>query len=203
MRSPPAPWWIEPPQIRFGDIPGNCSRTSRQLALTDTRRGRYIRVMAYSFLVFDFGANEDLAQQARQRLEGWKQAFRLDRKLLLKFDRSSPPEEVEAKGEATGETKGAKKSKKAEKAEKAEKVEKEEKAEAERIELLVRLDFSDHEKLSHHRWLERIPAETPFKDAQPRIVRQGEADFDAISKRFDELTEVRRYSRRANAPLGG
>ncbi len=177
-----------------------CERLTKyppQLALTDALRGRYIRVMAYSFLVFDFGANEELAQQARQRLEGWKQAFRLDRKLLLKFDRSSPPEGVEAKGEATDETKNGKKSKKAEKAEKAEK------GEAERIQLLVRLDFSDHEKLSHHRWLERVPAETPFKDAQPKIVRQGEADFDAISKRFDELTEVRRYSRRANAPLGG
>jgi hypothetical protein len=162
--------------------------------------------MAHSYLVFDFGTDEELAQQARQRLEGWKQAFRLDRKLLLKFDRSSPSEEVEAKGEAIDETKGAKKSKKAEKAEKVEKVEKAEKgekAEAERIQLLVRLDFSDHEKLSHHRWLERIPAEAPFKDAQPRIIRPGEADFDAISKRFDELTEVRRYSRRAKAPLGG
>ncbi len=156
--------------------------------------------MAHSFLVFDFGTDEELAQQARQRLEGWKQAFRLDRKLLMKFERSSPPGGVDAKGEATGETEGAKKSKKGEKADKAEQGEK---AEAERIQLLVRLDFSDHEKLSHHRWLERIPTETPFKDAQPRIVRQGEADFDAISKRFDELTEVRRYSRGANAPLGG
>ena len=171
--------------------------------MTDAHRGRYIRVMAYSFVVFDFGANEELAQQARQRLEGWKQAFRLDRKLLLKFDRRSSPEGVEAKGEATGETKGAKKSKEAEKAEKVEKAEKGEKAETEKIQLLVRLDFSDHEKLSHHRWLERIPTETPFKDAQPKIVRQGEADFDAISKRFDELTEGRRYSRGTNAPLGG
>src|SRR5437879_13023057 len=40
-----------------------------------------------------------------------------------------------------------------------------------RIRLIVRLDFSDHERLSHHRWLERIPTEEPFKDASPQIVR--------------------------------
>jgi hypothetical protein len=153
------------------------------------RRGRYIRVMAHSYLLFDFGTDEELAQQARQRLEGWKQAFRLDRKLLLKFERSAPPESVEPKGEA----KGGKKSKKAEKAEKQE---------AERIQLLVRLDFSDHEKLSHTRWLDRIPSEAPFKDAAPKIIRQGDADFDAFAKRFDELTDARRHSRGESAPLG-
>jgi hypothetical protein len=43
--------------------------------------------MAHSFLVFDFGTNEEAAQQARHRVDRWKQAFRLDKKLLLKFDR--------------------------------------------------------------------------------------------------------------------
>ena len=163
--------------------------------MTDVRRGRYIRVMAHSFLVFEFGANEELAQQARQRLEGWKQAFRLDRKLLLKFDRSSPPGEVEAKGEAIGETKGAKKSKKAEKAEKVEKAEKGEKAEAEKIQLLVRLDFSDHEKLSHQHWLERIPSEDPFKAAKPKIVRSSDPEFAAIAEQFDSLDRAQRSER--------
>ena len=38
--------------------------------------------MHNSFLIFDFGADENAAQQARRRLDGWKQAFRLDKKLL-------------------------------------------------------------------------------------------------------------------------
>ncbi len=156
------------------------------LVLTEARPGRYTRLMAHSYLLFDFGTNEELAQQARQRLEGWRQAFRLDRKLLLKFDRITPPEDNEAKGEK----KDGKKSKKAER------------EEAERIQLLVRLDFSDHEKLSHTRWLERIPSEAPFKDAEPKVIRQNDAGFDAIKKRFDELTDARKHVRGESAPLG-
>ena len=43
--------------------------------------------MAQSYLIFDFGTNEEAAQQARHKLEGWKQAFRLNKKLQLKFER--------------------------------------------------------------------------------------------------------------------
>ena len=43
--------------------------------------------MAHSFLIFDFGNNEESAQQARHRIEGWKQGFRLDKKLQVKFER--------------------------------------------------------------------------------------------------------------------
>ncbi len=109
--------------------------------------------MPQSYLIFDFGANEQAAQQARHRIEGWKQAFRLDKKMQLKFERSEP----------------------------------EKKNGGERVRLLVRLDFSDHERLSHHRWLERIPAEEPFKDASPQVVRNGEADFDRTAELFDAL----------------
>src|SRR5574337_258533 len=109
--------------------------------------------MAQSYLIFDFGANEQAAQQARRRIEGWKQAFRLDKKVQLKFERSEPEK-----------TNGG-----------------------ERIRLIVRLDFSDHERLSHHRWLERIPGETPFKDAASQIVRHGEAEFDKTAELFDSL----------------
>jgi len=128
-----------------------------------------MRVMAQSFMLFDFGADEESAQQARHKLEGWKQAFRLDRKLMVKFDRGNMMEPDEAQG--------AKESKKKTTA-----------AGNERIRVLVRLDFSDHEKLSHSRWLERIPTEAPFKDAQPKVVRQGEAEFGDTSKLFDDLT---------------
>ena len=43
--------------------------------------------MPQTFLVFDFGTNEEAAQQARHRLEGWRQAFRLGDKLKFKFER--------------------------------------------------------------------------------------------------------------------
>ncbi len=110
--------------------------------------------MAQSYLIFDFAANEEAAQQARHRIEGWKQAFRLGAKLQLKFERKEP----------------------------------EKKNGPERIRLIVRLDFSEHERLTHHRWLERIPSEAPFKDAAPQVVRLGEADFERTAELFDSLT---------------
>jgi hypothetical protein len=54
--------------------------------------------MAHTYMLFDFGADEDKAQQARHKLEGWKQAYRLDKKLQVKFDRG------EALGPQTAET---------------------------------------------------------------------------------------------------
>src|ERR1700675_1247302 len=49
-----------------------------------------IHSMSYSFLVFDFGGSEDVAQQARHRIDGWKQGFRLDKKIQVKFERKEP-----------------------------------------------------------------------------------------------------------------
>lgn len=119
--------------------------------------------MAQSYLIFDFGSDEAAAQQARHRIESWKQAFRLDKKILLKFDRqeASDPDGGKAK--------------------------KKEEPAASRVRLLVRLDFSDHEKLSHQRWLERIPAEDPFKATRPEVVRSGEAAFEKTAELFDSL----------------
>ena len=62
-----------------------CHRTV--FGLTHGASPANIKCMAHSFLVFDFGGNEDAAQQARHRIDGWKQGFRLDKKLQLKFDR--------------------------------------------------------------------------------------------------------------------
>ena len=53
--------------------------------------------------------------------------------------------------------------------------------------LMVRLDFSDHEKLSHQRWLDRIPTEAPFKDTPTKVISAGDADFTRAEKRFDVL----------------
>src|SRR5277367_2282326 len=66
--------------------------------------------MAHTYLLFDFGTDEEKAQLARQKLERWKQAFRLDKKLQYKLER---PED-EAK-DAAGDADEAAETPKAEK----------------------------------------------------------------------------------------
>jgi hypothetical protein len=147
--------------------------------------------MAHSFLIFDFGNDEETAQEARHRIEGWKQGFRLDKKLQVKFERSEPEAKPDAtpteppkaaKSATKGKAKpgGKSKSKKGSDADDS-------KGDPAQIRLIVRLDFSDHEKLSHQRWIERIPTEEPFKSAHPRIFRGGEPEFKATSDLFDSL----------------
>lgn len=150
--------------------------------------------MAHSFLIFDFGNNEEAAQQARHRIEGWKQGFRLDKKLQVKFERKEPevkadatpaePPKAAAKSAAQGKGKPGGKSKSKKHADSDTKPAQNDPAE---IRLIVRLDFSDHEKLSHQRWIERIPTEEPFKGANPRIFRVGEPEFKTTSDLFDSL----------------
>jgi hypothetical protein len=149
--------------------------------------------MAHSFLIFDFGGNEDAAQQARHRIDGWKQGFRLDKKLQVKFERKEPEgKPVEA---PTAQAKAAKsgskgKAKTAAKSKTGDEPSSKSNSAADgsgRIRLIVRLDFSDHEKLSHQRWIERIPVEEPFKTANPQIIRAGEPEFKATSELFDAL----------------
>ncbi|HTV59003.1 MAG TPA: hypothetical protein VMJ93_09020 [Verrucomicrobiae bacterium] len=131
--------------------------------------------MAQTFLIFDFGADEEAAQKARHKVEGWKQGFRLGNKMLLKFDREGSaekkdaPEEIPAKGKKKASAK------------------KEEPASNGNVKLLIRLDFSDHEKLSHHRWVERIPAEEPFKSVKAEIVRPADETFEKTAGQFDSL----------------
>ena len=147
--------------------------------------------MAHSFLVFDFGNDEETAQEARHRIEGWKQGFRLDKKLQVKFERKEPEAKPDAtpaeppkaaKSATKGKAKpgGKSKSKKGSDADDS-------KGDPAQIRLIVRLDFSDHEKLSYQRWIERIPTEEPFKSAHPRIFRGGEPEFKATSDLFDSL----------------
>jgi len=132
--------------------------------------------MAHSYLIFDFGSNEEAAQQARHRVEGWIQGFRLGKKLLVKFDRGD--EETNGGGDA-GESDAAGKPAASGKDAKLDK---------HAIVVMVRLDFSDHEKLSHQRWLERIPSDELFRDAHPKIIRQGDAEFASASERFEALS---------------
>jgi hypothetical protein len=125
--------------------------------------------MPQTYLVFDFGVNEDAAQQARHRLDAWKQGFRLGNKVQFKLERqdSEPAEKPESLGKGT-------------------KKEKEPESNG-RVRLIVRLDFSNHEKHLFQQWLQRIPAEEPFKSAKPEAVHHGAPSFEKTSELFDNL----------------
>jgi hypothetical protein len=138
--------------------------------------------MARAFLLFDFGTDEDAAQKARHRIEAWKQAFRLGNKVQFKVERqlsdaaSNSPEshdrEPKSKHGAIKQEHKAVKS---------------DTGTAERIRLVVRLDFSAHEKNLFQTWLERIPSEEPFKSAKSESVHHAAANFVQVSDLFDSL----------------
>jgi hypothetical protein len=154
--------------------------------------------MAHSYIRFDFGTDEEKAQQARHKLDGWKQAFRLDKKLQYKLDRPesaaaaatpsseppatpAPPEKSKAKAAEKG--KGKSVSAKAS----SPPDEKKPAAANGKVSLLVRLYFSSHEKLSEQRWLDRIPSEEPFKSASPKVIHHSDPEFDSANKQFETL----------------
>jgi hypothetical protein len=147
--------------------------------------------MAHTYLLFDFGTDEEKAQLARHKLEGWKQAFRLDKKLQYKLERAEDgakavPEHAHKPAEAPKAEKPKAKSKAKHKSKETEASEEAPAANG-KVNLLVRLYFSGHEKLTEQRWIDRIPSEEPFKEASPRVVRQGEEQFDDVVKQFDSL----------------
>lgn len=179
-----------------------------------------MKIMAYTFLIYEFGGNEEAAQQARHKIDSWKQGFRLGSKLVSKFERTetagepaakesaakddaAPAKTEGAKAKEHGEAKshaGAKKGKHSEHdgekgkgkdkegAKSHEHKEDHAAAPAGNIRMFVRLDFSDHEKLSYQRWIERIPKEEPFQGAHGKIVRQGEPGFTQLTDQFDSLS---------------
>jgi hypothetical protein len=145
----------------------------------------------------DFGTDEEKAQQARRKLDGWKQAFRLDKRLLYKLDRPesevgeavSKPEVVEKPAPAAKSAGKKTASSKAKSAAKTSKpaVEKPSSNADGKVGLLVRLYFSSHEKLSEQRWLDRIPSEEPFKSASPKVVHQNDPEFESTNQQFETL----------------
>jgi len=175
------------------------------------------RFMAHTYIRLDFGTDEEKAQQARHKLDGWRQAFRLDKKLQYKLDR---PESPVGDGGAAGSTESAAKAAAAEKATKAAQEEKgksgskgkeKETAKAKagaggakakasesaeqrpatpvngKVGLLVRLYFSSHEKLSEQRWIERIPSEEPFKSASPKVIHSSDPEFEKTDEQFESM----------------
>jgi hypothetical protein len=134
--------------------------------------------MAHIYLLFGF-PNEEKAQEARHKLEVWKQASRLDKKLLYKFERATATDGEAEDAEQPKLEKVAKKSKS--KSDAAEK-----KAE-EPVKLFVRLGFSGHEKLSEQRLLDRFDAEDIFQSASPETVKPNDSSFSETESRFEDL----------------
>ena len=150
------------------------------------------------YIRFDFGTDEEKAQQARHKLEGWRQAFRLDKRVQYKMDRpgnavtetAAPAEKpvVSAKGKEKPAGKGAKAAgKSSEPAASKAAAAKSDGAADGKVGLLVRLYFSPHEKLSEQRWLARIPAEEPFKSASPKVINHDDPEFEATDQQFEEI----------------
>jgi len=155
--------------------------------------------MAHIYMIFDFGTDEEKAQQARHKLDGWKQAFRLDKKLLYKFERPSPEDDGTAHAEAAPAKKEPRKTDKPAKGTKGgqaagarAKAQKEEKPAAAEtpagpVKLHLRLAFSGHEKMTEERWLKRIPTEEPFKEAASEIVKPSDGTFAEMEGKFEAL----------------
>jgi hypothetical protein len=125
--------------------------------------------MSQSILIFDFKSKEESAQTAWHRIESWKKGFRLGNKLTAKFERTL---EEPAADEPAKKTK---------------KNSEDEEEETSHIRLLIRLSFSDHEKLSYTRWLDRIPTEEPFKSAKHELHNQNDEGYDKAQELFDSL----------------
>jgi hypothetical protein len=137
--------------------------------------------MAHDFLIFDFGKDEETAQQARRKVENWIQGFRLGKKMILKYERDDAANEVAETDEEDAAAKSATHKKRTRKSA-------DETESPTNVRVLIRLDFSDHEKLSHQRWLDRIPTEEPFKSKEAKIVRQNDPKFGETAELFDTLT---------------
>lgn len=151
------------------------------------------------YIRFDFGTDEEKAQQARHKLEGWRQAFRLDKRVQYKMDRPESATASDAPAKPAPAEKPAAKTK--EKSAKASAkaagqsgepaastaAAKSDVAANGKVGLLVRLYFSPHEKLSEQRWLARIPAEEPFKNASPKVINHDDPEFDATDQQFEAI----------------
>ena len=118
---------------------------------------RYRSGMAQTYMVFDFGTNEELAQQARHKIEGWKQGFRLGEKMSMKFHR------VAAEAAADG-GKPAKKGKEGKEG-------KEAKEAADHVTVLVKLAFSGSREIV----VPTMGGPHPHRRAVPERERRGGA----------------------------
>ena len=158
-------------------------------------RATQTEIMAHIYMSFDFGSDEEKAQQARHKLEMWKQAFRLDKKMLYKFERE--PDETELSEDAGEEDEKVAKPAKADKAShpgksKAHGKKKEDSDDdadgpTGNVKLYLRLAFSGHEKMTEESLLKKFPSEEPFRELSPKAVREGDAGYGELETKFDAL----------------
>jgi hypothetical protein len=150
--------------------------------------------MAHIYFSFDFGTDEEKAQQARHKLEMWKQAFRLDKKMLYKFERESDAEPADdGAGKSEETVKAANRAKNPKAAKSKSHGKKKQDADGEggaptgSVKLYLRLAFSGHEKMTEERLLRKIPSEEPFSELSPKAVRDQDAEFGELEAKFDSL----------------
>lgn len=155
--------------------------------------------MSHIYMKFDFGADEEKAQAACRKLDGWRQAFRLDKRVQYTVDReesaASGREEKSEKAEPAEKTAKEVKAAKTGAAEKSKSKTKSKEPEKEpakaapasngKVGLVVRLYFSSHEKLSEQRWLTRISSEEPFKSTAHQMIRKEDAAFEETDREFE------------------
>lgn len=132
--------------------------------------------MPQTFLLFDFGANEEAAQKARHQLDAWRQAFRPGNKVEFKIERRGGEREAK-EGAAASDSR-----KQAGRAEPDKSSEKDE-----RFRVIVRLDFSAHEKHLYRTWLDRIQRERELQAAERQLIERGGEEFEKISEMFRSL----------------
>jgi len=146
--------------------------------------------MAHIYLTFDFGKDEEKAQLARHKLDSWKQAFRLDKKMQGKFDRkedgavtTAAPDDASSKPKPEKKAEGKSGKGKAKAAPEPAKLA----SSTAEVKLLLRLALPNHEKLMEQRLLKRFSTEEPFASASPKTVRQSDGGFAELDSRFEEL----------------
>jgi hypothetical protein len=177
--------WLQPgcaPVAAFeSDSPSGGLRHGRGM--------RHYRLPMASILIYDFGTNEEAAQQARHKIESWQQGLRLGKKVLFKFDRkdSANGAETGADTDSEKDSAEAKPAKKKGAGKKNKEAVESDAPASEKIRLLIRLGFSDHEKLIQQRLLDRFAAEEPFKSAQGETIRQGSTTYVESIELFDSL----------------
>jgi hypothetical protein len=145
-----------------------------------------------TILIFDFGTDEEAAQQARHRAETWKQSFRLGEKLMVRFERGEAADgnKQEPAGGHAEAGKG-----KVEQKTKAGDAHRAGADSAPGIRLAVLLHFSPHEKLSYQRWLERMRMEKPFAGVPNESISDSGENFEATAEWFDSLESAPPVSR--------
>lgn len=155
------------------------------IPLDTPRFHRQSSFMAQSILIYDFGTNEEAAQQARHKIESWQQGLRLGKKILVKFERKDVEGEAASSSAGSAEKAAAKSGKKGKSKEDV--PEGNGSTPSANVRLVVRLGFSDHEKLIQQRVMDRFTSEEPFKSAKGETIRQGSPTFSESAELFDNL----------------